>query len=177
MPNKVFIATSLDGYIADRNGGLDFLGTVPNPEGLDLGFVPLMESVDALLMGRKTLDAVLSFDVPWPYSKPVFVLSSTMKAAPEALAGKLEIVSGDVRDVVNDLNARGFRKLYVDGGTLIQSLLAEDLIDDLIVSQIPVLLGGGVPLFGALSKHLEFELVKSEVFLDAIVQSHYRRKR
>lgn len=177
MSNRVFVGTSLDGYIADRNGGLEFLETVPNPEGHDLGFVPFMESVDAILMGRKTMDVVLEFDGPWPYSKPVFVLSSSISALPESLAGKAEVVSGDIHDIVERLNDQGFTDLYIDGGKLIQSFLAEDMIDELIVTQIPILIGGGVLLFGDLPDHLQFELISSEVLLQALVQSHYRRKR
>ena len=175
MAIKVFVGTSLDGYIADRDGGLGFLETVPNPDNVDFGFTPFMESVDAVLMGRKTLDMVLSFNLPWHYSKPVFVLSSTMKEVPANLEGKVEIVSGVLRDVVKDLNMRGLTDLYIDGGKLIQSFLAEDLVDELIVTQVPVLIGGGTPLYGSLPKHLAFELVKSEVLLQALVQSHYRR--
>ncbi len=175
MANKVFVGTSLDGYIADRNGGLGFLETVPNPDNDDLGFTTFMESVDAVLMGRKTLEVILSFDIPWHYSKPVFVFSSTMKEIPAKLEGKVEIVSGFLKDVVKDLNIRGFTDIYIDGGKLIQSFLAEDMVDELTITQVPILIGDGIPLFGNLSKHLEFELVKSEVLLQALVQSHYKR--
>ncbi len=92
MSNKVFVGTSLDGYIADRNGELGFLETVPNPDKDDLGFVPFMNSIDALLMGRKTLDMILGFDMPWPYFKKVFVISSTRKNVPEHLDDKVERV-------------------------------------------------------------------------------------
>lgn len=177
MANKVFVGISLDGYIADRDGGLGFLEIVPNPDNDDLGFTPFMDSVDAVLMGRKTLETVLSFGVPWHYTKPVFVLSSTIKAIPADLIGKLEIVSGAIRDVVKELNVRGLNNLYIDGGKLIQSFLAEDMIEELIVTQVPVLIGGGIPLYGSLPAHQKFELVKSKVLLQALVQSHYRRDR
>jgi dihydrofolate reductase len=93
------------------------------------------------------------------------------------LKGKVEIVSGPLRDVVKELSMRSLTDLYIDGGKLIQSFLAEDMVDELIVTQVPVLLGGGTPLYGSLPKHLEFELVTSEVLLHALVQSHYRRQR
>lgn len=176
MANIVFVGTSLDGYIADRDGGLAFLETVPNPKGIDLGFIALIDRIDAILMGRKTLETVIGFDCPWPYSKPVFVLSSTLKEVPAQLTGKVEIVSGDLRSVVAKLNSRGFNDLYIDGGQLIQGFLAEDMVDELIVSQIPTLIGGGIPLFGSLPGHMEFTLIKSDVLLNAIVQSHYERK-
>lgn len=177
MVNKVFVGTSLDGYIADRDGDLSFLETVPNPESDDFGFKAFMDSVDAVLMGRKTLETVLSFGVPWHYSKPVFVLSSTMKKIPEKLIGKIEIVSGPIRDVVKELNMRGFKELYIDGGQLIQNFLAEDMIDELIVTQVPVLIGGGTHLYSNLPNHQEFELVSSKTLLAALVQSHYKRIR
>ncbi|WP_446009010.1 dihydrofolate reductase family protein [Candidatus Electrothrix sp.] len=176
MANKVFVGTSLDGYIADRDNGLDFLESVPNPDGHDLGFVSFMKSVDAVLMGRKTFEAVLSFDMPW-YAKPVFVFSSTLKEVPAQLQGKVEIVSAPLKEVIKVLTVQGMKDFYIDGGQLIQSFLAEDMIDELIVTQVPVLIGDGTPLYGLLPRHLEFELVKSEVLLQALVQSHYRRLR
>lgn len=177
MSNIVFVGTSLDGYIADRNGALDFLEMTPNPDNNDFGFFALMDRVDGVLMGRKTLETVLGFGVDWPYSKPVFVLSSTMTSVPEAVKDKVEIVSGPLQEVAAELNKRGFVDLYIDGGTLIQGFLAEDMIDELIVTQVPMLLGGGTSLFGALPEHLEFEHQRTEVMLDALVKSHYRRKR
>jgi dihydrofolate reductase len=177
MANKVFVGTSLDGYIADRDGGLSFLETAPNPENSDFGYTTFMKTVDAVLMGRKTLETVLGFGVPWHYSKPVFVLSSTMKEIPEKLVGKIEIVSGDIRDVVNDLNMRGLNDLYIGGGQLIQTFLAIDMIDELIVTQVPILLGGGTSLYGNLADHQEFELVSSNTLVEALVQSHYNRIR
>jgi dihydrofolate reductase len=176
MANKVFVGTSLDGYIADRDNGLDFLEIVPNPDELDLGFFSFIEGVDAVLMGRKTFESVLSFDMPW-YAKPVFVFSSTLKKIPPHLKGKVEIVSDPLKDVVKVLTVQGLKDFYIDGGQLIQSFLAEDMIDELIITQVPVLIGGGTPLYSLLPKHLEFELVKSEVLLQALVQSHYRRLR
>lgn len=177
MKNIVYIGTSIDGYIADRDGGLDFLNTVPNPDLDDFGWMAFMETVDALLMGRGTLDAILGFDCPWPYAKPVFVLSSTMTEVPEGLEGKVEIVSGEIKDVVADLNAKGFESLYVDGGKLIQGFLQRDMIDEMIITTIPVLLGGGAPLFGSLPGHLEFEHMETSVHLGQLVMSRYQRKK
>jgi len=77
--NSVFIATSLDGYIADRNGKIDWLNTIPNPDNNDMGYTEFTKGIDALLMGRKTFETVLGFDGDWPYNKPVFVLSNKLK--------------------------------------------------------------------------------------------------
>lgn len=177
MKNIVYIATSLDGYIADRNGGLGFLEMVPNPDMDDFGWIDFMASVDGLLMGRVTYETVLGFDCPWPYSVPVFVLSSTLTDVPEALKGKVEIVSGELKDVLADLDKRGLKRLYVDGGKLIQGCLELDAVDEMIVTTIPMLLGGGSPLFASFPDHLEFEHVDTTVLLGQLVKSHYRRKR
>lgn len=177
MANKVFVGTSLDGYIADRHNNLSFLETVPNPEKIDLGFSDFMDSVDAVLMGRKTLETVLSFNLPWHYSKPVFVLSSTITEIPAELTGKVETVTGDIKTVAKELNRRGLKDLYIDGGQLIQSFLSADMIDDLIVTQVPILLGGGTSLYASLPAHQKFDLLNSEILLDALIQSHYRRNR
>ncbi|MCG9581383.1 dihydrofolate reductase family protein [Vibrio tubiashii] len=177
MANIVFIATSLDGYIADKDRGLDWLHSIPNPDNIDMGFVPLLERVDALVMGRNTLEAVLSFDVDWPYSKPVFVLSNTLKEVPSGYQDKVFLVSGNLPDIVKDLNAQGYQDLYIDGGVTIQNFLKLDLIDELAITTIPVVLGGGAKLFGELDGLQKYNLVESKVYLDAIVQSRYLRQR
>ena len=176
MPNIVYIATSLDGYIADKNGELDWLHSVPNPDNLDLGWADFMGHVDALVMGRNTFETVCGFDVDWPYPMPVFVLSNSITSVPQAYRDKAEVVSGPLTEVVESINAKGFNTLYIDGGKTIQGFLQDDLIDEMIITQIPILLGGGVSLFGELSAPLTFEHVSTQVHLDAMVQTHYRRK-
>ena len=177
MSNIVFIATSLDGYIADKDGGVDWLHSIPNPENLDMGYVELNDRIDALVMGRKTFEKVCSFDCDWPYSKPVFVLSNSMKSIPDGYKGKVEPIKGSLSEVMESIHQKGYKHLYVDGGVTVQSFLNEDLIDEMIITVIPILLGGGIRLFGELPIQMEFEHVKTEVFLSAIVQNHYRRKK
>lgn len=178
MPHcSTFIATSLDGYIADRNGRVDFLEMIPNPENLDMGYLAFNENIDALLMGRNSFETVCGFDVPWPYDKPVFVLSNSLRKIPAAYAGKAFLVSGTIGQVLNELENKGFHRLYIDGGKTIQSCLQKDLIEEMIITVFPVLLGGGIPLFGNLDKHLAFELVSSKVYLEQLVQLHYRRRK
>ena len=111
----IYIAVSLDNFIATPDGGLDWLYAIPNPEQSDYGFADFIQRVDALVMGRKTFETVLSFD-PWPYQKPVFVLSRTLAALPEKAIGKAELIVGEPAEVVRILGARGFHNLYVDGG-------------------------------------------------------------
>jgi len=177
MSNKVFIATSLDGYIADRDGKIDYLNTVPIPEGDDMGFGDFMNSVDAMVMGRTTLDMVLSFGVEWPYPKPVFVLSRSMTEVPDSVKGKVEIMSGSPAEITATLKGKGYDDLYIDGGKVIQDFLAEDMIDEMIINTIPILLGGGTPLFGDLPAHYVFDHIKTEVKAEHMVMSQYKRKR
>lgn len=175
--NIVFIAKSLDGYIADKNGGLDWLNAIPNPDKVDMGYTYLIESIDALIMGRITFNVVCDFDLDWPYVKPVFVLSNTLKSIPENLNGKVQIINGSLANVLQKIHSMGYKQLYVDGGATIQSFLREDLIDEMVITTIPILLGGGIPLFGDLPSPIDFTHKKSEVFLNAIVQDTYQRKR
>lgn len=175
MANIVFIATSLDGYIADKQGKIDWLHSVPNPDNLDTGFAALMERVDGLIMGRNTLNVVLSFDCDWPYTKPVFVLSNTMTNVPQGYEDKVFLIKGELREIIANLNAKGLHNLYIDGGVTIQHFLKEDLIDEIVITRFPILLGGGSPLFGELSKPLTFKVTKSEVLLDTLVQTTYVR--
>ena len=177
MSNIVFIATSLDGYIADKDGGLNWLHSIPNPENLDMGWDDLMDHIDALVMGRKTFQKVCSFDCDWPYSKPVFVLSNSMKSVPEGYEGKVELTNGSLTKIIEIIHQKGYKHLYIDGGVTVQSFLKEDLIDEMVITVIPILLGGGIPLFRELPKPIEFEHVKTEIFLNAMVQNHYRRKK
>ncbi|ELA9426885.1 dihydrofolate reductase family protein [Vibrio parahaemolyticus] len=177
MANIVFIATSLDGYIADKQGKLDWLQSVPNPDNIDTGFVPLMERIDGLVMGRNTLDVVLSFGCNWPYRKPVFVLSNTMTEVPQGYEDKVFLVKGELKNVLADLNTKGFNELYIDGGVTIQNFLKEELIDEMVITRFPILLGGGVPLFGDLEQPLNFRVTKSEVVLGTLVQTTYGRER
>ena len=176
MKNSVFIATSIDGYIADKQGKLDWLEIIPNPKNIDCGFKKFMDNIDAILMGRKTFEIVDGFDCEWPYSRPVFVLSNTLSSLPEKYHGKAEIVHGDIHDAINIIQNKNFEHLYIDGGKVIQSFLSHDLIDEMIITTIPILLGGGSPLFSHLNNHLAFRLKKSGVFLDNIVQNHFYRK-
>ncbi|WP_300675251.1 dihydrofolate reductase family protein [Desulfoluna sp.] len=177
MSNSVYVGTSLDGYISDRNGGLDWLQSIPNPDNLDFGWAAFMERIDAVVMGRKTFEKVSSFDCDWPYTRPVFVLSNTLTFLPEAYEGKAALISGSLSDVLETLHRQGHRELYIDGGMAVQSFLKEDLIDEMIITTIPILLGGGTPLFGELPDHSAFEHVRTDVFLNAMVQTHYRRKK
>lgn len=175
--NIVFIGKSLDGFIAGKNGELDWLDIIPNPDQIDMGYFDLINEIDALVMGKSTFETVLGFDIDWPYEKHVFVLSNSLKDVPDALKNKISIVGGKEQEVLKIIHARGFYNLYIDGGRTVQNFLKADLIDELRITTIPILLGDGIPLFDILPKSLVFDHIKTEVFLDQIVQSHYKRKR
>lgn len=175
--NIVYIARSLDGYIADKNGGLDWLDHVPGINDIDTGYAALIQEIDALVMGRNTFEVVRNFGVPWPYDKHVFVLSTTLSTVPAELTDKITFLKGTIPDILKMIHDQGYHTLYIDGGKTIQNFLKVDLIDELRITTIPLLLGGGFPLFGELTLPLAFTHVKSEVFLGEIVQDWYLRGR
>lgn len=177
IKNSVFIATSLDGYIADKNGGIDWLHSIPNPDNDDMGYLEFMGEIDALVMGRTTFETVLGFDVDWPYNKPVFVLSTRLKEIPESHKDKAFLVDGSLAEILAQIREKGYKRLYIDGATTISNFLKEDLIDEMVLTTIPILLGGGFSLFGELPNELKFELTGTRTFLNQITQHRYKRKK
>ncbi len=170
---SVYIATSLDGFIARENGDLDWLDKANEwvPNGEDCGFSEFMDSVDALVMGRKTFEKVLSFGI-WPYGEtPVYVYTKKGCSIPVELSDRVCCRSEEPVALVRALEQNGLRRLYIDGGQTIQSFFKADLIDDMTITTIPVLLGKGLRLFGELEKdiwlrktdieHYEFGFVKT----------------
>jgi len=174
MTNYVYIATSLDGFIATSDGGLDWLEEIPNPEQSDYGYAEFLKSIDAIVMGRNTFEKVITFG-QWVYAKPVFILSNSLTKLPEELLGKAEIIRGDLKEIITQLHQKGYKNLYIDGGRVIQSFLQEDLIDEMIITLIPILLGKGFPLFGELEQHLRFRYKATEVYNNNLVKNHYIR--
>ena len=169
MKASVFVGTSLDGFIARANGDLDFLeagGGEPH------GYDEFIATVDALVIGRKTFETVLTFG-SWPYgNKPVFVLS-TRSLAPTPPGAMVERMSGAPADIVSQLAARGIGHIYVDGGITIQRFLEAGLIHRLIITRVPVLIGGGIPLFGAVPRDIVLKHVATRHYASGLVQSEY----
>jgi dihydrofolate reductase len=169
MKASVFIGASVDGFIARANGDLDFL---PPGGGEPHGYNEFMATVDALVIGRKTFETVLAFD-SWPYGeKPVFVLS-TRPLAPAPPGAVVEHLSGTPAEIVSQLAARGMGHIYVDGGITIQGFLRAGLIQRLIITRVPVLIGDGVPLFGSLSRDVHLRHVATRDYPSGLVQSEY----
>ena len=173
MPCHVFIATSLDGFIARPDGALDWL---PQPSGEvdadDHGYSAFMDGIDAVVMGRNTFEVVLGFG-GWHFTKPVIVLSSrALEISPE-LADKVFVMSGDPQDVAAACAARGWQELYVDGGVTIQRFLRAGLIVRVIITRVPVILGAGLPLFGPASHDITLDHVRTTAYPSGLVQSEY----
>lgn len=169
----VFIATSLDGFIARPDDGIDWLPLEPVE---DFGYDDFIAGMDMLVMGRGTYEKVVTFDT-WLYDIPVLVLSRQLAGTPvpEALQGKVRFAALTPGQVLEELGRQNVRRVYVDGGQVIQSFLREGLIEDLVITSIPVLLGAGKPLFGSVPADIRLELVASRAFtVSGAVQSTYR---
>lgn len=172
MKASIFIATSLDGFIARKNGDVDWLGS-PEEGGDDGGFGNFMKTVDALVMGRNTFEKVLSFGV-WPYgSTRVVVLTSRPLTIAQELASTVEAMSGTPSEVVAMLRDQGAQHLYIDGGKTIQAFLDAGAIQRLIITRLPILLGDGIPLFGPLRQDVKLRHIETRTLKNGIIQSEY----
>jgi dihydrofolate reductase len=170
MIASVFIGTSVDGFIARPNDDLDFL---PEGGGEPHGYTEFMASIDAIVIGRKTFEKVLTLG-PWPYgSKRVVVLSSA-PADLSAAGGAVEQMSGEPAQIVEQLAATGVNHAYIDGGITIQRFLRAGLINRLIVTRVPVLIGEGIPLFGTLPRDVRLRHVATRAYPSGLVQSEYQ---
>ena len=172
MEAIVYIAQSLDGFIADQNGGIEWLNAIPNPSGSDYGFGTFMASVDAVVMGRNTFEKVITFD-GWPYSNPVFVVSRSLDQLPPEYGGKASLLSMEPAAIMAHLGSLGMDRLYIDGGSLIRSFLKASLINQLIITTVPIILGAGIPLFAEIGQRSHWQLDHSEVFNHALVKTTY----
>jgi dihydrofolate reductase len=170
MMVSVFVGASVDGFIARPNGALDFL---PEGGGEPHGYTEFIASVDAIVIGRKTFETVLAFDA-WPYGdKRVVVLSSRPVDFSAVRGGVVEQMAGPPADIVSQLAASGVHRLYVDGGITIQRFLRAGLIQRLVITRVPVLIGDGVPLFGTLPRDIRLRHVATRHYPSGLVQSEY----
>lgn len=167
---SVFIATSLDGYIARKDGGLDWLPGFEPDE--DYGYHEFISSVDALIMGRNSFEEVVTFE-QWPYSKKVIVLTSRPLGLPAHLSDKVAIMSGPPANIIGRLSKQDLQHFYIDGGKTIQKFMRSGLIDEIIITQIPIILGEGIPLFGPVEDDIKLELAFAKSFENGFVQYKY----
>ena len=168
---SVYIATSADGFIARKNGDIDWLP--PGSDGgEDYDYAEFMSTVDHIVMGRNTFEKVLTFGA-WSYDKKVIVLTSRDLTLPPKLADKVEPLHLSPRELIHEMNIRGAKGIYLDGGVTIQRFLHEGLVDEMTITIIPILIGEGLPLFGAVAKDIKLELVNSTAFGNGFVQNKY----
>lgn len=174
---SVFCGLSLDGFIARPDGALDFLEGDGTAAMGDHGYEAFVAGIDAIVMGRNTFEVVLGFE-QWPYTKKVFVLSSgnVDLSLAHARGADVELLNATPEEVVRQLTERGHKSLYIDGGATIQRFLRAGLIDRLIVTHVPVLIGQGIRLFGPLEKDIPLKLVESRSVPGGLVQSEYVRR-
>lgn len=179
---SVFIATSVDGYIATRDDGVEWLenagrSDVDMGEHTDMGFGDYLASVDCMIMGRKCMEKIASFNLSpqqWPYGDlPIYVLSATLKEAPANMPDTVQIHSGDIPDLLSLLEAKGLKHAYVDGGTTITGFLNLKLIDEMTITQAPVLLGDGLPLFGKMDTPIVLTNTQTKAYPNDFIQSKY----
>jgi dihydrofolate reductase len=180
---SVFIATSADGYIASQDGGVDWLETAGNQEAdmgaqSDMGFNSFIASVDCMIMGRKSMEKISSFNISpeqWPYGGArIFALSGTLQEVPDNLKGRVEIFSGDIAALVSLLDNEGYTHAYVDGGATITSFLNLQLINEMTITQAPILLGKGRPLFGTMPEKIRLQGAQAIAYPNGFVQIKYQ---
>ncbi|QCG95913.1 dihydrofolate reductase [Azospirillum sp. TSA2s] len=174
ISGHVFIATSLDGFIARNNGDIGWLLERDDPSE-DHGYDAFIDNIDVILMGRGTYESIQNIR-PWPYTRPVVVLSGSLKGqqVPEDMAEKVQFSDKSPKQAMAMLEAAGNRRVYVDGGLIIQSFLREGLITDMVITHVPVLLGQGRSLFGAIPSDIALIHEETRSFASGLVQSRYR---
>lgn len=174
ITGHVFIATSLDGFIARINGDIEWLLSRDDPKE-DHGYSNFIKGIDGVIMGRGTFEKALTFE-SWYYTVPVVVLSKKLTASdvPENLKDKVQISALSPRELMSQLEKKGWKRVYVDGGQTIQSFLREKLIADLVITSVPVLIGEGRRLFGSLAEDLSLAHTKTHAFPSGLVQSEYK---
>ncbi|MBA2655436.1 MAG: dihydrofolate reductase [Tatlockia sp.] len=173
---SVFIATSLDGFIAREDGAIDWLmkANALAPPDEDGGYQVFISTVDALIMGRHSFEKVLSFE-PWPYGElPVVVMSSQPLKIPNHLKNSVSTSSETPTELVKRLTSGGFKHLYIDGGITIQNFIDDNLINELTITIIPVLLGSGRSLFGTFAHDIELKQLATQTFSGGFVQVKYK---
>lgn len=183
MKCSIFVVVSADGYLSTTDDSLDWLGNAGNKsadmsEHADMGFNDFLGATDCMIISRKCMQRISSFNLSpeqWPYgNRRIIVLSNTVKTIPDNLKGRVEIYSGNVVKLLDQLEEKGFSHAYVDGGVTITSFLTLRLINEMTILQAPVLLGSGKPLFGKISKHIKLENAQVQLYPNDFIQLKYQ---
>ncbi|NTV23556.1 MAG: dihydrofolate reductase [Nanoarchaeota archaeon] len=175
MNISAFMATSLDGFIARKDGSLDWLdhANALVPKGEDCGYSEFIEDIDVIVMGSRTFGKVLSFP-EWPYGKRrLIVLSSKSLEIPKHLKGTVSCSRETPEALAKRLKAEGAKNIYVDGGLTFQSFLKAGLVHEFTVTIIPVLLGDGIRLFGGIPEDISLDLLSEKHYGFGFVQLRY----
>ena len=176
ISGHAFLATSLDGFIARDNGDIDWLLNRDDPNE-DHGYNDFISDIDGIVMGRGTYEKVVNFET-WFYTKPVVVLTRSLSESsiPTKLKNKVRFLNLTPKNLMNFLANEGWRKVYVDGGQVIQSFIKDNLLDDIVISTVPVLIGNGRSLFGPLKEDVSLRHLDTKFFSSGLVQSKYSLK-
>lgn len=175
MRTIAYLGTSLDGFIARKDGDIDWLTQFANDEAIH-AYKEFVNRIDAIVIGRGTFEKVLTFSF-WPYEKKIFVLSNSIKQLPDTLKDKVILLSMKPEELLSYLSSMGFSTIYVDGGRVIQDFLKKDLIDEMIIAKAPILIGSGIPLFNYIDTDLQFKHVRTAVQSNGLIRSYYERER
>lgn len=172
---KLYIATSLDGFIARPNGSLDWLFALPNPDQIDHDYSAFISNVSTTIMGRATYQEVIGFSVAWPYQEiHSYVISNNPEVKISSPATSL--YNGNIVDLINDLKQKSNKDIWlIGGGQLITYFLNHDLVDSMTLSMIPTIIGEGIPLFPNKPKESKWTLIESKTFSTGVVNLTYER--
>lgn len=189
MKCSIFIAPSVDGYIATEDGGVHWLETAGRPVSkaeesselmnhFNMSMSNFMQNIDCMIIGRKLMNVLSSFNLTpeqWPYGNTkIIALSNTVKEPPENLKDRVQMYSGTIPELIITLDKEGYKHAYVDGGMVITAFLNLQLINEMTLTLAPVLLGSGIPLFGKLDKHIKLEDAQATAFPNNFIEMKYK---
>lgn len=171
----LYIASSLDGYIARPDGSIDWLTSLPNPSSEDYGYTELLARISTIVMGRKTYDDIIGFDMEWPYSGlTTFVVSSDKSWMPRSPESYL--LQGEVKQALQKLKSDAEKDVWLVGGaTLITAALRHKLLDTMIIAVIPTIIGAGIPLFSGDTGESKWALTEVKSFDTGVVNLTYQK--
>jgi dihydrofolate reductase len=172
---RLYIAASLDGFIARTDGSIDWLTALPNPDGNDYGYGDFYAGIDTVVMGRRTYEEVLGFGVPWPYPECRTWVASSQTGYPVSTPNTLLLPAIDAASV-EGLRAGSTRGIWiVGGGEVIRAFLRLGTVDEMLLCTIPLILGGGIPLFPSGTPEYRWHLTGTEAYRSGAVKLKFRK--
>ncbi|PXV61111.1 dihydrofolate reductase [Dysgonomonas alginatilytica] len=171
---KLYIASSIDGYIASLDGDLDWLTEFPNPQQLDYGYKDFFESIDTVIMGGKTYRDILAMDVVWPYKdKETYIVTRHAGSKTEP---NIHFLNENIIETISELKSKQGKDIWlVGGGELVSMFLNSDIIDNMIITYIPIILGDGIPLFPKMKKESQWQLLNSQSYNNGVLCIDYQK--